>query len=75
MTVGKLNHHFDDLQVARARSALNSVKGLYETTDNSCTYAMTGLLEHLLKAIVNGEVLAESYLREKCELILGCVER
>ena len=74
MTVGKIARHFDDLQVARARSALNSIKGLYEENDNSCTYAMTGLLEHLLKAVVNGEVWASSYVREKVELLEGCVK-
>ena len=71
MVVGKINSYFNDLQQARARSALNSIKDLWDGNDNACTYAMTGLLEHLLYAIVDGEVLASNYIREKINIIEG----
>ncbi len=71
MTVGTINQHFDDIQQARARSAFNSIKDLWEGNDNTCTYTMTGLLMHLLRAIVDGDVIASSYINEKINIIEG----
>ena len=51
MVVGKISQYFNDIQQAKALSAFNSIKELYKDNDNACTYAMTGLLTHLLRAM------------------------
>ena len=75
MVVGKISGHFNENQKARAKSALLAIEMLYSPNDNACTYAMTGLLTHLLRAIIgNGNVYASSYVNEKIELIEGEVK-
>ena len=90
MVVGKISDHFNENQKSRARLMMNILQlgsidpvntqadelmPLYDGNDNACTYAMTGLLTHLLRAIIgNGNVYASSYTNEKIELIEGEVK-
>ncbi len=72
MVVGKIYEWFDDIQRTKARSALLSIENLYDSYDNACTYAMTGLLTHLLRAIIGGgNCYASSYTSEKIKIIEG----
>lgn len=90
MVVGKIGKYFNDVQQARARLILNILEAgyfdpensqanelipFYELKDNTCTYAMTGLLMHLLRAIIGGgNCFASSYIDEKIKIIEGEVE-
>ena len=72
MTVGKLVQHFSPRQRKVMAECQDKLASLYEGNDNSVTYTLTGLLSHLL-ALGDGAVWASSYVREKVELLEGCV--
>ncbi len=75
MVVGKIGQYFDRDQKTSANMAFAIIEGLYESNDNACTYAMTGLLTHLLRAIIGGHaVFASSYANEKIKIIEGEAE-
>lgn len=76
MATGKISQHFIESQRIAANIALECIKKLHEPNDNSCTYAMTGLLTELLNAIVDEggqRVFAGAYVREKIALIEGTI--
>jgi hypothetical protein len=73
MVVGRLGKHFNARQRQVMAECRKLLAALYEGNDNAATYPLSGLLDHLL-GLGDNEVWASSYVREKVELLEGCMK-